>query len=701
MLRVYIFTFVGEYVFIKFETDDEAQEFPFNDDETIKDMMLGYNVSELLITHKCKQLHPDELLANIYMQTSRENPINVRICVVWVSVDGSLAKKKRYRSFDTLGALYDENHFLVEFEGKPLDPDELLADIYMQTNRENPINVRTCVVWVSVDGSLAKKKRYRVFETLGSLYDENLFLVAFEGSVREGSCNVREFSTTMDNPLHVKTISKYVKLSERVSIDISSSNPLEQLANLKGNMVVIRGIKLEPCAVNFRQAISEGCEVKIVKKTQGIKDFALSAASVTTSAGRVKLMGKAKKYGLYTNWFAMSLYDCTKVEDDSLELAKQVQKILKLDSDMNELRLNDCELTYTSLLSEAFDHFMRKDGHCCLHQCSIYNSSVPDFFMASLNDGLPQHPKLIADFKVDEFKNAEAQSFHYCMAMANQTENNYPILTMPCTSEKFEMHLCIPESYEQMAYIKIMEAEVADKDKLALFFTIMRLGVNTLQRDMFGNKPFAIMPKRNLTFEDEENLSQQRVFKHNDSGNIRVYKLYDGWRFGSPNVEIIRTLGDDYLGKVELEKITIDGHIKLLSYDYQRVESGKEKILECYQPIIEALDMLHSKAIVHSDVRLRNMLFLCDGDAKLIDFDLADKVDTTYPDNYHSNFEYRHKDAKPGEKRKIDHDRYSLLCIIDILAYLTPEQKRKIVILKEKNDIPLASLFDHEQGNIC
>ena len=640
MLRVYIFTFVGEYVFIKFETDDEAKKLPFNDVETIMDKMHTNNVSELLISYKGKLLHPDELLADIYMQTSHDNPINVRKCVVWVSKDGSL-------------------------------PEEM---------------------------------PYRYLETLGSLYDEKLYLVVFKGIIQKGTCNVRDFSTAMDNPLHVKTISKYVKLSERVSIDISSSNPLEQLANLKGYMVVIRGIKLEPCAVNFRQAISEGCEVKIVKKTQGIKDFALSgsaAASVTTSAGRVKLMGKTKKYGLYTNWFAMSLYDCTKVEDDSLELAKQVQKILKLDSDMNELRLKDCELTYTSLLSEAFDHFMRKDGHCCLHQCSIYNSSVPDFFMASLDDGLPQHPKLIADFNVDKFETAEAQSFHYCMAMANQTENNYPILTMPCTSEKFEMHLCIPESYEQMAYIKIMEAEVADKDKLALFFTIMRLGVNTLQRDMFGNKPFAIMPKRNLTFEDEENLSQQRVFKHNDSGNMRVYKLYDGWRFGSPNVEIIRTLGDDYLGKMELEKITIDGHIKLLSYDYQRVESGKEKILECYQPIIEALDMLHSKAIVHSDVRLRNMLFLCDGDAKLIDFDLADKVDTTYPDNYHSNFEYRHKNAKPGEKRKIDHDRYSLLCILDTLAYRTPEQKRKIVILKEKNDIPLASLFDHEQGNIC
>ena len=68
------------------------------------------------------------------------------------------------------------------------------------------------------------------------------------------------------------------------------------------------------------------------------------------------------------------------------------------------------------------------------------------------------------------------------------------------------------------------------------------------------------MPKRNLTFGDEEKFNQQCVFKHDDSGNIRVYKLYDGRMFGSPNAEIIN-LGDDYLGKVEIKKITEDGQI--------------------------------------------------------------------------------------------------------------------------------------------
>ena len=122
------------------------------------------------------------------------------------------------------------------------------------------------------------------------------------------------------------------------------------------------------------------------------------------------------------------------------------------------MRIEKCEVMYTSFLSEALDYFMRGVGHCCLHQCHIYNGSILDFYMALLNNNdIPHSRKLIADFKIVKFDKAKAQSFHYCMA---QDKASYPILTMPCTSEKFEMHLCIPKSQGQMAYIKIMEAQV-------------------------------------------------------------------------------------------------------------------------------------------------------------------------------------------------------------------------------------------------
>ena len=71
------------------------------------------------------------------------------------------------------------------------------------------------------------------------------------------------------------------------------------------------------------------------------------------------------------------------------------------------------------------------------------------------------------------------------------------------------------------------------------------------------------------------------------------------------------------------------------------------------QDIIEnCLGRMHEKEIVHSDVRLANMVFLQDGSGKLIDFDLADKVGTGYPVNYNYEFDERHPTAKSSQPRK-------------------------------------------------
>ena len=78
-------------------------------------------------------------------------------------------------------------------------------------------------------------------------------------------------------------------------------------------------------------------------------------------------MAKTKEYRLYTNWFAMLFYDCTEYKGEPYKLAKLVQQILKLEPDSSEMRIEKCEVMYTSFLSEALDYFMRGVGHCCLH----------------------------------------------------------------------------------------------------------------------------------------------------------------------------------------------------------------------------------------------------------------------------------------------------------------------------------------------
>ena len=91
------------------------------------------------------------------------------------------------------------------------------------------------------------------------------------------------------------------------------------------------------------------------------------------------------------------------------------------------------------------------------------------------------------------------------------------------------------------------------------------------------------------------------------------------------------------------------------------------------------------------------MLFLENGDAKIIDFDLADDVGTHYPTNYNSNLFGRHEDARAGKPREIVHDRYSLFCVLKMEVVLTRKQQQHINALQTNGSL-MASIFDIEQN---
>ena len=624
-------------VFYKFETDEEVERYIFKENDVIGNLIPSSDVYGWLITHQKKRLKPNTLLKEVYSNTALDNPINIRECVFYVSMDGSEPSQKPFLCFDKVRSFYDKRVFLVSFNSKVLTGNEMLSD----------------------------------------------------------------FSTDSHNPICVRERKKYIILPKGISVDLSLCKTAQNIidrCNTKDEYIVLLDKQPVYPHVELDIAIMNGKKVEILKKKdeKGIHFSLASNASACTStaSSREKVFKQTKEHELYTNWFAMSLYNCKEYEEDSLKLAETVQQILKRNL-CTELRVSENEERYTSLLSTAFDCFVRKNNHCCLHQCTLYDLSRPDFYMTSLNEGIPQHPKLIADFKKsgDDFDKAKAQSFHYCMAMVEGTNSNHPILTMPCTPTEFNLYLCIPESTPQMAYIKIMEAKVDNTKNLALLFCRMRLGVEALKLDMFDKKCFTVMPTSQLTFKDEERLSQNRVFKH----NMRVYKLYDGKTFGSPNLKVIRHLGNDYLGNMREEDLTADGRMKMFSYDYQLVNENKSLTLKCFEPIIKDLDVLHSEGIVHSDVRLENMLFLENGDAKIIDFDLANDVGTHYPTNYNSNLFGHHEDARAGKPREIVHDRYSLFCVLEIKVVLTRKQQQHINAL-QRNDSPMASIFEIEQN---
>ena len=109
-----------------------------------------------------------------------------------------------------------------------------------------------------------------------------------------------------------------------------------------------------------------------------------------------------------------------------------------------------------------------------------------------------------------------------------------------------------------------------------------------------------------------------------------------------------------------------------------------------------ALDTLHQAGYVHSDVRASNILFPLDGGAKLIDFDLANEVNVPYPQGYRFIKNERHMSAQEDKPRKIIHDRYSLIVIIEkqiFYSTLPDDVVTKLNQVKYNEQPLLASIF--------
>lgn len=179
------------------------------------------------------------------------------------------------------------------------------------------------------------------------------------------------------------------------------------------------------------------------------------------------------------------------------------------------------------------------------------------------------------------------------------------------------------------------------------------------------------------------------VFQKGD----RVLKYYDSeaieWNFRKPNVEILKSCTK--LTNVKLDDITTDHRIQCLSYDFVDGNHQPTSVKQ-FVGILETLHMLHEKNIVHSDVRLANMIFHADN-SHLIDFDLADKENTDYPRGYTKLVE-RLKETVQFSKRKKLHDRHSVKYVIEIcldvkLSSLTDMQISLLDII--------ANLQNHEQ----
>eukprot|EP00657_Telonema_sp_P-1_P010365 TRINITY_DN4778_c0_g1_i1.p1 TRINITY_DN4778_c0_g1~~TRINITY_DN4778_c0_g1_i1.p1 ORF type:complete len:273 (-),score=11.39 TRINITY_DN4778_c0_g1_i1:54-872(-) len=130
-----------------------------------------------------------------------------------------------------------------------------------------------------------------------------------------------------------------------------------------------------------------------------------------------------------------------------------------------------------------------------------------------------------------------------------------------------------------------------------------------------------------------------------------------------PNQLLFRLAWGEEPASLVVVKV-INPDLCLLSYPYFPGDH-KPKTVEQFTELCQQVGRLHKEDWVHSDVRQHNVVFSMDGKiTRLIDFDLAGKVGSVYPDNF-APLPCRHKDAKSGEGRQISHDRQALSFLLE------------------------------------
>lgn len=208
------------------------------------------------------------------------------------------------------------------------------------------------------------------------------------------------------------------------------------------------------------------------------------------------------------------------------------------------------------------------------------------------------------------------------------------------------------------------------------FFAMLECAVNNIATNGYSGQ-FAVKPKPDLQLNEPLNSSSS-VFKKDET----VYKFYDLRRL-DPQIEVMEMIENGYF-PMERHYLTEDQ----MSYayytsDYIKPKEKNKLTLKDFEPIMLALDQLHDKFYVDSDIQAANILFPEDSEAeaKLIDFDLADRENTAYPDGYNS-IEERHEDARAGKPRSRFHDQYSIAYIIKqqkFFSDFTAEQKSTLL----------------------
>ena len=318
------------------------------------------------------------------------------------------------------------------------------------------------------------------------------------------------------------------------------------------------------------------------------------------------------------------------------------------------------EITVSSLVARALDRLLFEgelvSTGACLHQGPTRKQQntpggpeCADVLITKFSSNYPSTPVLVSDIKKGDLLRAGRETTCYSInvaAVRHATQSFPVVLALPTTLAKasLELHVAVENA---MWRIPIVNAPLTEK---ALLLTLC-----ATVRYLCTTEPFAhsealttACPFKQGNYEPLGNyrssqLSNCRVFLKE---NV-VYKLYDKESELEHNESLLKTVGA--LKEVNVQKLTSDGNVTVLSYRYI-AGTHTPSSLKQFAAVIRVLGSIHEQKMVHGDIRQHNIIFPFEAKegGVLLDFDLARREGTTYPEGYNEAIVERHEDAKRG-----------------------------------------------------
>lgn len=423
----------------------------------------------------------------------------------------------------------------------------------------------------------------------------------------------------------------------------------------------------------------------------------------STTASQVKTEEVTKStvdLDLHCHWLALELYNQfnTNIENnekivvkidnftDTIQpssLSRMVRKFQKI-AKSHKSRASEVqwEQILTAQIAREFDRYLFTDDDKAgfYHQLPYYSNlqrggpQKGDGMVVPHVDDIVDFKKsvLVYDFKPSDLGAAKTESIAYISRMLSfHTKSTFPVylaLFPTCFEISFTFVLNLPD---HMGFAEICRVTVDDDTNMKKLFVSLHAGINYLVHHPISYTDVAVIePKMDLQFTVLESLwwrkrESYKIFHHEGY----VYKLFDTHSCMKSNRKVLDMV--DYFEDLSLENLSNDGRFQCLRYKFIHGDDIQKYTREMFLSVAETLKILHSNGLVHSDVRLSNMVFDSGKNiGYLIDFDLTDKVGSLYPEGYNSIKE-RHGGARANKGRKFEHDTFSLCVVISRLLNIT------------------------------